>query len=130
MESPEKLSNPLVKEVIRKENLNDDILGMFIKTDHARIHLSDFRSKDILSGTKTLTHPPDGKKAIVYLGSWSINFGKSELEQHKLSQLAIDYGIQSYEGNKIKLEVRTGIRDKYGDQPWNATIELIVMFFK
>ncbi|MDH4128498.1 MAG: hypothetical protein OEV44_07075 [Spirochaetota bacterium] len=130
MEKPEKLDIPLTKDMLRKDIMDDNIDGLLIRTLSTRIHVSDHRSNSLISSTKTIKSPSEAKKVILFLGSWTLSFGNKNLEQNKLSQLFIDFGVESFDDKNVKIILRAGLRDKLGDHPFEGTFEIISLFFK
>ena len=130
MENAIPLKGFLQKEAIKKDVSQDNIKGLFVNSVSARVHLSDYRGHEISTGIKTIKTPPDAKKVILSLGSWTFHFGKIKLENDKLSQLLIDFGVDMWEEDVMKVRVDAILRDKSGDRSWEGTFEIISLFFK
>jgi len=126
MEQINKLKSTLPKEAVRESVIAK---GLLIGTESARISISEHRSIETISATKTISVPSNVNKVVIFLGSWTIHFGKEKLEHHKLGQLTIDYGIESFIDDKLKTKVNVSLSDKLGDQKWGGVFELVVMMF-
>jgi len=98
-------------------------------TRSVRLHLADYRASDLSETTKTLTIPVEANKALLSLGGWSVQFGRGDLDSAKFSRFTVDFGVESFQDDKLKLILRAGLRDRLGDNSWEGTFEILVMLF-
>lgn len=103
--------------------------GRLVNTIHTNIHLSDYRCQTQQRKTKTVKIDFPFNTVISSLASWSVQFGKKELSQAKLSGLSIQFGIDSYEDSKLIIAASVLLRDLAGDTPWSADIGINLLFF-